>query len=124
MLSDWGKTMDTKSFLNKFNKIVIENFDSFLTGKGFRFESCKKDDYFYKRVYRKNNQYIMIDANMDPRDYPYFWNVVLGEGATEMPEADWNNIALWQLMRPLENPSAKELSVKDSEINKLKEAVQ
>src|SRR5208282_4187433 len=52
------------------------------------------------------------------------WNVSLGEGTTEMPEADWNKITLWHLMRPLENPSAKEFSIVDSEVDKLDETVQ
>ncbi len=114
--------MDTKSFLNEFNKIITKCFDAFLLSKGFKFQSCANEQLVYMRVYRRNNQYIMISANVNPMNYPYFWNILLGEGTTEMPEGDWNKIALWQLMRPLENPSATEFLV-DLEIDKLADAV-
>lgn len=116
--------MDISAFLDKFNQAVIENFDSFLASKGFKFHACKKEQYYYSRIYKKNNQYILIDANLNPKDYPYFWNVSLGEGTTEMPEVDWNKIALWHLMKRLENPSAKEYQINDLSMDNIEEAIQ
>lgn len=110
-------------FLQRFSQIIRENFDAFLLEKGFNFKSQILDKYFFMRVYRKNNEYIEIAANMHPMDFPYSWNILLGEGASGMPEGDWNKVALWCLMRRLGNPLAKEFSLSDAGVDKLNEDV-
>ncbi len=49
-------------------------------------------------IFRKENQYIKISGSTYPTDYPYSYNIILGEGDSEdFYEWDWNSIALWRL---------------------------
>jgi hypothetical protein len=50
------------------------------------------------RTYIAAPRYVRLTANVEPRDAPFYCDVHLGEGATTWPEADWNKIALWQLI--------------------------
>jgi len=52
-------------------------------------------------------QYIKISGSTYPTDYPYCYNIILGEGdSEEMIEWDWNSIALWRLKSKIE-PTAE-----------------
>ncbi len=116
-------TKDNESLVKKFYKVIKDNFDDFLSSKGFEFRSEVVDQYFFDRSYRKGSQYIKITASIHPQDIPYFWNILLGEGSSEMPESDWNTIVLWRLMRHLGKSSAREFSLVDKKTDELMEDV-
>ena len=48
--------------------------------------------------YRNGNRYVEARITLHPRDLPFHGNIVLGEGSRSWPEADWNSVALWQLI--------------------------
>ncbi len=97
-----------KTFLKQFNQSIEENFDEFLSLKGFKLESHKIEKYGAERVYARSKQYIVIRVNIHPRDIPEYWNIVMGEGSKEFPEADWNKVPLWSFMKELGQKDAKE----------------
>ena len=76
-------------------------FDSLFSRHGFASNEAITKEYSAEIIYRKNNQYIKINANFHPRDYPPYFNVILGEGSTEWPESDWNSAALWRMKERL-----------------------
>jgi len=110
--------MDEKVFLKQFGQVIKDNFDPLLVNMGFKFESAKVDQYSFESIWQKNNQYIIVQANMNPRDYPAYWNILLGEGSVAWPERDWNQVALWRFMKKLGQISAKEYSLVDMQIDK------
>lgn len=58
-------------------------------------------------IFRKDKHYIKISGSTYPTDYPFYYNVVLGEGDSEdFLEWDWNSVALWRLKSKLD-PAAK-----------------
>lgn len=58
-------------------------------------------------IFRKNRQYIKVSGSTYPTDYPYCYNIILGEGDSEdFFEWDWNSIALWRLKTKID-PTAK-----------------
>ena len=59
------------------------------------------------RVYRVGELYVRVSASTHPRDIPPRCTLVVGEGSHGFPEADWNSVALWQLMAP---PGAAQLA--------------
>ena len=65
------------------------------------------EKYFTTIIFRKNKQYIKISGSTYPTDYPYSYNIILGEGDSEdFSEWDWNAIALWRLKTKID-PKAK-----------------
>ena len=80
--------------------------------ESFCFERIKTkiEKYSTQIIFKKENQYIKICSSTYPTDYPYSYNIVLGEGDSEsFPETDWNSIALWGLKKQIEpNSKAKE----------------
>jgi hypothetical protein len=65
------------------------------------------EQHFTTIIFRKDKQYIKISGSTYPTDYPYCYNVILGEGDSEdFYEWDWNSIALWRLKTKI-NPKAK-----------------
>lgn len=54
-------------------------------------------------IYRKDKQYIKISSSTYPTDYPYCYNIILGEGDSEdFYEWDWNSIALWRIKNKID----------------------
>ena len=97
-------------FILKKMKELIPKYFSFLQDHGFKLSKNKIwDTWFYDAVYAKNDLYIRIDANTHFRDYPMYFNIILGEGDTEWPDKDWNAIALWRIAREIDkNTTLKE----------------
>jgi hypothetical protein len=70
---------------------VAENF-------GFNRYKIEIERFFTQITFRKNNLYIKVVSSIHPRDYPNFYNIILGEGnSDDFYEYDWNSIALWRL---------------------------
>jgi len=68
------------------------------------------EEYFTRIIFRNGKLYIRINGTTFPTDYPYHYNLILGEGDSEdFYESDWNSIALWQLKQKIDPDSdAKE----------------
>lgn len=105
-----------KNELKKFKKAAIKQFHDLLISKGFKPKKRRIEDWSCEIVYTASDdrRYVGIESSMHPRDYPYFFNVVLGEGSLDWPEADWNGIALWRIinLKTGEN-KAKEYNLSD-----------
>ena len=85
-------------------EILSPKIESF----GFERTKTKIEKYFTQIIFKKENQYIKISGSTYPRDYPYSYNLILGEGDSEnFPETDWNSISLWRLKKQIE-PNCKE----------------
>ena len=84
---------EQKLFSEKAMEIVIPTFEQF----GFKKHRIEIGKHSSTIIYRKEKQYLKISSNTYPRDYPYHYNIVLGEGDSEdFFEWDWNSIALWK----------------------------
>jgi hypothetical protein len=87
-------------------EILSPEIESF----GFERTKTKIEKNFTQIIFRKENQYLKISGSTYPTDYPYSYNIILGEGESEsFPETDWNSISLWRLKKQIEpNSVAKE----------------
>lgn len=81
-------------FANTVLEIISPTVESF----GFVKDSIEIKQYSTNIIFRKGKLYIKISSSTYPRDQPYFYNLILGEGDSEnFYEFDWNSIALWRL---------------------------
>jgi hypothetical protein len=83
--------------MKEFGKLALAIFEETLAHHGFKRESMKTERYFCDIVFGNGERYVKISANIHPRDYPPYFNVILGEGGRDFLESDWNSIALWRL---------------------------
>jgi hypothetical protein len=83
--------------LKEFGRIVMASFKEALAHYGFKRELKETNKYSCKIIYGNGSRYIEIYANIHPRDYPPYSNIILGEGGRDFFESDWNSIALWRL---------------------------
>jgi len=87
-----------------FSKEILKIIKPEILKFGFKKYTTKNEEYYTNLVFRKSNQYIRIEGTNYPRDYPYFWNIILGEGSSDdFFEYDWNSVALWHLKNKIEN---------------------
>jgi hypothetical protein len=96
----------------QFADTALDIFKDFLSEKGFELTKTEVKQYSTTITFRKRTQYIKINSSTYPTDYPYWYNIVLGDGDSEdFFEYDWNSIALWRLKEKLEpTAEAKEYS--------------
>jgi len=91
----------------QFSDAVLEIFIPLLTEHGFALTKTEVKQYSTTITFRKLMQYIRINSSTYPTDYPYSYNIILGDGDSEnFFEYDWNSIALWRLKQKIE-PGAK-----------------
>jgi hypothetical protein len=95
-----------------FCDTAVNIFTPLLIQKGFSLTKKEVKKYFTGLTYRKGTQYIKINGSTYPTDYPYSYNIVLGDGDSEnFFEYDWNSIALWRLKSKIDpTVKAKEYS--------------
>lgn len=91
-----------KNEMKKFAKLAIDMFTGPLGERGFKRESKRTDAYSCNIFYGKEDRYVMIRANIHPRDHPPHFNIILGEGSRKFPESDWNSVALWRVKNLIE----------------------
>ena len=60
-------------------EIVIPTFEQF----GFKKHHIEIGKHSSTIIYRKEKQYLKTSSNTYPRDYPYHYNIVFGEGDSE-----------------------------------------
>ncbi len=89
--------------IKELGKLALAIFREALAPYGFKRESKKTEEYFCNIVFVNGERYVKISSNIHPRDYPPYFNVVLGEGSREFVESDWNSIALWRLKNLMTN---------------------
>lgn len=86
---------------------VLEIISPTVERFGFARHRIEIEEYFTTIIFRKDKQYIKINGSTYPTDYPYYYNIILGEGDSDnVFEWDWNSIALWRLKAKLD-PKAK-----------------
>ena len=86
-----------------FSDTVLELVGSAIEVYGFSLRKVVVETYITSIVYRKDKRYIKVNSTTYPRDYPYCYNIVLGEGDSEnFIESDWNSIALWALAKTMD----------------------
>ena len=93
-----------------FANTVLEVINPTLEKFGFSRHRTEIEKNNTTIVFRKDNQYIKVNGSTYPTDYPYSYNIILGEGDSEdFFECDWNSISLWLLKMKIEsNTDAKE----------------
>lgn len=108
------KRLTNPILLNEFGRLVLLKFRHPLSKFGYKRELKKVTDFSCNIIYGNGEKYIKIVANINPRDYPPYFNIVLGEGGRNFFESDWNSIALWRMKRWIKNdPKASEYSLKE-----------
>jgi len=86
-----------------FSDTVLEIFSPTVEKFGFSRHRVEIEEYFTRIIFRNGKLYIRISGTTFPTDYPYHYNIILGEGDSEdFYESDWNSIALWQLKNKID----------------------
>lgn len=90
-----------------FADTVLEIISPTLEKFGFERNRTEIEEYFTTIIFRKDSQYVKISGSTYPTDYPYTYNIILGDGNSEdFLEWDWNSVALWRLKARI-NPNSK-----------------
>jgi hypothetical protein len=85
-----------------FAENVMRIIGSTVENHGFILHTTIVDKYSTAIIYRKASQYIKVAGSNYPTDYPYCYNIILGEGDSDnFFESDWNVIALWRLKKKI-----------------------
>ena len=93
---------EQKLFSEKAIEILIPTFEQF----GFKKHRIEIEKHSSTLIYRKKKQYLKISSSTYPRDYPYHYNIILGEGDSEdFYEWDWNSITLWKFKEKIDPKS-------------------
>ncbi|HXB10915.1 MAG TPA: hypothetical protein VNZ45_02935 [Bacteroidia bacterium] len=91
-----------------FSKSVMGAIGSELEKIGFKLLSNDMNGSWIAITYRRENMFIKVQGSVDYRDDLSYYNIVLGSGESENI-SEWYSIALWQLIRAIEQGSmAKE----------------
>ena len=91
----------------QFADTVLEIISPTVENFGFARHRTEIEEHFTTIIFRKDNQYIKISGSTHPTDYPYTYNIILGDGdSEEFFEWDWNSIALWGLKNKID-PTVK-----------------
>jgi len=86
-----------------FAENVLEIISPTIKKFGFTRHRTEIEKYLTTIIYRKEKQYIKISGSTYPTDYPYCYNIILGEGDSEdFYEWDWNSIALWRMKNKID----------------------
>jgi len=110
-----------KILMNDFSERATNVFDPYLQSIGFEPTIKDRDKVGCRHIYRRDNQYTEIVANIHPHDRPAYYNIILGEGEDTFPESDWNSVALWRFKNEIDaNENAAEYlfeGIKDLSVN-------
>jgi hypothetical protein len=74
-------------------------FDAPLLSHGFSRGTARLEPTFCTQDYCAGTRYIAVSVTADPREPPFYSNVMLGDGSVDWPDRDWNSVALWRLAR-------------------------
>jgi hypothetical protein len=85
-------------------KAITDEFDGTLKAFGFKKARQRTEEFSFFIVYRHEERYICIKGNLHPRDYPFYYSMLFGEGIHEYPESAWNSISIIAIIES-ENPT-------------------
>ena len=86
-----------------FAKTALEIIAPTVEKYGYIHHKTEIKTYSANIVWRKDKQYIKVNGSNYPTDYPFNYNIILGEGSSdEFLEYDWNSVALWTLSKIIE----------------------
>lgn len=102
-----------KKELKNISDKINETFNTHLETYGFLKNSNKIETNIIEHVYVKHDLYIKIIVSFNLRDFPYYFNIALGEGPLSFPESDWNSIPLWRLSEPSSSTKAGYYLIED-----------
>lgn len=87
-----------------FADTVLEIISPTVEQFGFVRHRTEIETYLTTIIFRKDKQYIKISGSTYPTDFPYSFNIVLGDGDSEdFLEWDWNSISLWRLKNKIDS---------------------
>ena len=92
-------SIEQMEFAQEVLKVISSTVEKF----NFILYSTQIKKYSTKIIWKKNNQYVEVTSTNYPTDYPYYYNIVLGEGDSDnFFESDWNSVAIWALARVID----------------------
>lgn len=98
----------SKSSYNEFAfaQVVLDIVGPTVEKHGFILHSKEIKQHSSTIIWRKNKQYVEVGSTTYPTDYPFYYNILLGEGDSEnVLEYDWNSVAICALAR-ITNPES------------------
>jgi hypothetical protein len=91
--------MEQLAVSRAFRAAIHDHFDGYLNALGFvATQSIATGDRFTV-VFRNADRYVKVEASLHQFDRPFHCYLSLGEGSDEMPESDWNSVALWRMIK-------------------------
>ncbi len=127
-----GKSKPDKQDRNKkpsdhelaFAQTVLDIIGPTIEKHHFELHSKEIKQYSTTIIWKKKKQYIKVNSTTYPTDYPYYYNIVLGEGdSDDFFEYDWNSVAIWALAR-VTNPDTEVVSYDFPYDDKVKPSVE
>ena len=93
---------------NQFAEVVMEIIAPTIEKFSFELYKTEIKKYSTNITWKKEKQFIKVSSTNYPTDYPYFYNLILGEANDDsFFETDWNSIALWKFKNEI-NPKSKD----------------
>ena len=90
-----------------FSNLALEIIGNPLEKNGFKFYRKKVETYFTTIIWTKEKQYVKLSASDFPTDYPYTFDIILGEGdCDDFFESEWDSISISNIQR-LTEPNKK-----------------
>jgi hypothetical protein len=84
--------------LRGFDAIAREALDGMLASYGFVMELSRVEGSWAMRRYRNGHRYITVEIRTHVGEQPV-GRVRVGTGSSDWPEAEWNQIPLWKLVK-------------------------
>ncbi len=90
-----------------FSNLALEVIGNPLEENGFEFYRKKVETYFTTIIWTKEKQYVKLSASDFPTDYPYTFDIILGEGnCDDFFESEWDSISISDIQK-LSEPNKK-----------------
>ncbi|WP_139218351.1 hypothetical protein [Sunxiuqinia elliptica] len=90
-----------------FSNLALEIIGNPLEQNGFEFYRKKVETYFTTIIWTKEKQYVKLSASDFPTDYPYTFDIILGEGdCDDFFKSEWDSISISDIQR-LTEPNRK-----------------
>ena len=95
-----------------FTEFILDVLSPKLERFGFKRHRTEIVEQISTITFRKNQQYIKVSGSTYSTDYPYHYNIILGEGDSKnFLEWDWNSVAVWRIKPKIDSAiQAKEFS--------------
>lgn len=107
---------EVSAYVAQFLTSALQIFQPLQTTYGFTLSENSHDEFFAEIIFTSKSRYVKIHVNSHPHDYPYYINVVLGEGSLDWPETDWNSVALWRLKQKTVNEAFEYLLKSEDDV--------